>query len=67
LEKLNQHYEMFQTIQIIDTSEAEHLVLAVLIDGKPANAVPSEMLPPWFQHYLPSITQKIRAGEPKSY
>jgi len=67
LEKLNQHYEMFQTIQIIDTSEAEHLVLAVLIDGNPANAVPSEMLPPWFQHCLPSITQKIRAGEPKSY
>lgn len=30
LEKLNEHYEIFQTVQIIDTSEAEHLVLAVL-------------------------------------
>ncbi len=29
LEKLNQHYEMFQSVQIIDTSEAEHIVLAV--------------------------------------
>jgi hypothetical protein len=64
---LNQHYEMFQTVQIIDTSEAEHAVLAVLADGKPANAVPSKMLPSWFQHHLPSITQKIRDGEPKFF
>lgn len=56
---------MFQTVQIIDTSEAEHVVLAVLEDGKPAIAVPSEMLPIWFQHYLPSIIQKIRHEEPK--
>ncbi|WP_315824641.1 zeta toxin family protein [Paraflavitalea speifideaquila] len=67
LEKLNEHYEMFQTVQIIDTSEAEHVVLAVLEEGKPANAVPSEMLPLWFQQYLPSITQKIKAGEPRFY
>lgn len=65
LEKLNQHYEMFQTVQIIDTSEAEHLVLAVLENGKSANAVPAEILPHWFQHYLPSITKKIRDREPK--
>ena len=65
LEKLNQHYEMFQSVQIIDTSEAEHIVLAVLEEGKPANAVPAEILPSWFQQYLPSITQKIRDGEPK--
>jgi predicted ABC-type ATPase len=67
LEKLNEHYGMFQTVQIIDTSEAEHVVLTVLEDGKPANAVPSEMLPSWFHQYLPSITQKIRAEEPKFY
>ncbi|HEY4288162.1 MAG TPA: zeta toxin family protein [Puia sp.] len=65
LEKLNQHYEMFQTVQIIDTSEAEHIVLAVLEDGKPANAVPSETLPSWFKHHLPFIIQKIRGWEPK--
>jgi predicted ABC-type ATPase len=63
LEKLNEHYGMFQTVQIIDTSEAEHVVLTVLEDGKPANAVASEMLPTWFHHYLPSITQKIRTEE----
>jgi hypothetical protein len=58
---------MFQTVQIIDTSEAEHVVLAVLEDSRPANAVPSEMLLQWFQHYLPYITQKLRDGEPKFY
>ncbi|HEX9513242.1 MAG TPA: zeta toxin family protein [Puia sp.] len=67
LKKLNQHYSLFQTVQIIDTSEAEHVVLAVFEDGKPANAVPSEMLPAWFQTYLSTIVQKIRNGEPKFY
>jgi len=65
LEKLNEHYEMFQSVQIIDSSETEHIVLAVLEDGKPAIAVPSKMLPLWFQRYLPSVTQKIRKAEPK--
>jgi predicted ABC-type ATPase len=67
LEKLNQHYEMFQSVRIIDTSEAEHVVLAVLEDGKSANTLPIEMLPQWFQQCLPSIIQKIRDGEPKFY
>lgn len=60
LEKLNEHYEMFQTVQIIDSSEAEHAVLVVLEDGKPTNAILPAMLPSWFQQHLPSITQKIR-------
>ena len=45
--------------------DGDKLFVAVLEDGKPTNAVPSEMLPLWFQHYLPSITQKIRDAEPK--
>lgn len=53
---------MFQTVQIIDTS-AKHLVLAVLEEGKPVNGIPPEVLPHWFQHYLPSITQKIKDRE----
>lgn len=66
LEKLNEHYEMFQTVHIIDTSEAEHVVLVVLEEGKPTNAVLSNMLPQWFQQYLPSITRKIHIAESKS-
>ncbi|MEJ7682654.1 MAG: zeta toxin family protein [Segetibacter sp.] len=33
LEKLNQHFEMFDTDQVIDTSETEHLVLATFTNG----------------------------------
>lgn len=61
LEKLNEHHEMFQTVNIIDTSEAEHVVLAVLENGTPTSALPFEMLPQWFKRYLPSITAKIKA------
>jgi predicted ABC-type ATPase len=65
LEKLDQHYGLFHSVHIIDTSETEHLVLAVLSLGEPSIAVPSDMLPNWFVRYLPSITQKIREKEPK--
>jgi hypothetical protein len=58
---------MFQTVQIIDTSGAEHIVLTVLEDGKPAIAIPSELLPLWFHRYLPAIVQKVRDGESKFY
>jgi predicted ABC-type ATPase len=60
LEKLNLHYGMFQTVQIIDTSEAEHLVLSVIENGIPAVALPFEELPAWFQDGLPSIAERIR-------
>lgn len=63
LEKLNQHYGLFQTVQIIDTSEAEHIVLVVIANGSPTNVVPSARLPDWFQGYLPSIVQKIKDVE----
>ena len=66
LEKLNQHYDMFQTVQAIDTSEAEHIVLAVIENGASVIAVPSAKLPRWFQDHLPSITQKIQDTEIKA-
>jgi predicted ABC-type ATPase len=63
LEKLNQHYDLFQTVQIIDTSEAEHQVLAVFYQGDPVLAIPSLQLPNWFLNYLPSLTGKIKVME----
>jgi predicted ABC-type ATPase len=59
LEKLNQHYSMFDTVQIIDTSESEHIVLAVLERGNVIHALKSAMLPSWFHIYLPNIVGKI--------
>lgn len=65
LEKLDQHHGLFHSVQIVDTSETDHLVLALLENGEPALAVPSEMLPDWFRSNLPTITHKIRDKEPK--
>ena len=59
LEKLNQHYGLFQTVQIIDTSEAEHRVLVVLNQAHPVLAIPSHELPDWFRIKLPAITNLI--------
>jgi predicted ABC-type ATPase len=60
LEKLNQHYAIFQTIQVIDTSEAEHVVLTVIEKGMPTIAVEFDELPTWFHSSLPAIAQKIQ-------
>jgi predicted ABC-type ATPase len=65
LEKLNQHYGMFQTVQVIDTSEAEHIVLAVIENDATINAVPLAKIPSWFREHLPAITQKIKNAESK--
>jgi predicted ABC-type ATPase len=64
LNKLNQHFSLFDTVQIIDTSEAEHRVLAVFNNGEPSLALPSDILPVWFRDYLPTLAQKIRDNEP---
>jgi predicted ABC-type ATPase len=65
LAKLDQHFGLFHSVHIIDASESEHLVLAVLSLGTRSIAVPSDLLPNWFVSYLPLITQKIRDHEPK--
>lgn len=59
LEKLNIHYEMFNSVQIIDTSENKHKVLCVLKNGETSNAIAVTLLPFWFHQYLPSITKRI--------
>lgn len=63
LEMLDKHFRMFNSVTIIDTSEAEHTLLAILNDGKPSHAVPSDMLPGWFRHQLSIITSCISDSE----
>ena len=63
LEKLNKHYEVFRSAQIIDTSESEHTVLAIFDKGQPALAVPASGLPNWFRNYLPDLALKIEEEE----
>jgi hypothetical protein len=44
-----------------------HKPAATMLIPVQLNAVPSEMLPRWFQQYLPAITKKIQDGEPGFY
>lgn len=59
LQKLNEHYGMFDTVQIVDTSELEHKVLVVLKNGNVESSVSFPELPEWFRADLPNILRKI--------
>jgi len=50
---------MFDTVQMVDTSELEHKVLVVLKNGNVESSVPFPELPPWFKDGLPNVLQKI--------
>lgn len=63
LEKLDQYYEMFDTVQIMDTTEIEHQLLVVFEDNAPVFARSNGSLPEWFTTYLPQITDRIRDVE----
>ncbi|HVI44051.1 MAG TPA: zeta toxin family protein [Chitinophaga sp.] len=63
LEKLNIYYSLFDKLEIIDTSETNHVSLAIFQNGNPQNHLPSASLPEWFQNYLPSLVNKIKAKE----
>ncbi len=60
LQKLNEHCGMFDTLQIVDTSELEHKVLVVLKNGEVESSVSFPELPEWFKADLPHLVQKIR-------
>lgn len=59
LEKLNKHYGMFHTVQIIDTSEIPPILLVQLNNSIPIEYLPKNSIPDWFKKYLPSIFSKI--------
>jgi predicted ABC-type ATPase len=63
LEKLNQHYGLFHSVKIIDSSKARHIVLTIFDKGQPSLAIPSQDLPRWFRNDLPDITHKIEEEE----
>jgi predicted ABC-type ATPase len=58
LQKLNEHYGIFHTVQIVDTSEFEHKVLTVIKNGDVISSVSLEELPEWFKADLPNILLK---------
>jgi predicted ABC-type ATPase len=63
LEKLDLHFAMFDSVQIVDTSEAEHKVICVLSNKDVVSAIDTVSLPDWFRDNLKIITAKISRKE----
>ena len=60
LEKLNLHFDMFDTLQIVDTSETTPKVLCLLENNQIVSCVRISVLPEWFTTYLPRLIEKIK-------
>lgn len=60
LEKLNKHFALFDTLQIIDTSETRHIKLATYREGVLAFSISYDQLPAWFSKYLPKLAEQIK-------
>ncbi len=58
LQKLEQHLDAVNNIQIIDTT-GEHILLANFINGNVRSAASSNKLPSWFITYLPTLVRAI--------
>lgn len=63
LEKLQQHIDLIDNLQIIDTSEANHKILASFLNGEAFSTVRPADLPDWFTNFLPGLAQKIINSE----
>lgn len=59
LEKLNQHYKVLDTLEIIDTSESNHVLLVQLKNDKMVYCLGLDQLPRWFIKYLTNLTAII--------
>ena len=59
LEKLNQHYKVLDTLEIIDTSESNHVLLAQIKNDKIIYCLSLDELPQWFIKYLTNLTALI--------
>lgn len=64
LEKLNKHYKILHTLEIIDTSESNHVLLTQLINDEIAYSVSPDQLPQWFIKYLTNLTALIKKLRP---
>lgn len=59
LQQLNKHFNLFDRLQVVDTSEVEHKMLAIFSLGKVETSVDFSELPQWFVSYLPSLAEII--------
>lgn len=59
LNMLNRYYDSIDDLKIIDTSEAEHITLAVFKNGKPVSSLSLNELPEWFTNGLPALNKAL--------
>lgn len=59
LEMLNEHYQLLDHLQIVDTSEFLPKPLASFRSENLVSSVKANELPKWFSKYLPLLTAKI--------
>lgn len=57
--KLDEHFDIIDDLQIVDTSETQHKILLRLSRDEIASSVPIQELPPWFTSYLPVLTRSV--------
>lgn len=60
LEKLNKYYPLFDYIQIIDTSDLNHILIASINSGIKEFAVSYKNLPWWFLKFMPQISELLK-------
>ncbi len=61
LEKLNKYFGILDNLDIIDTSETEHILLATFSKGEVIFCLPLSKMPQWFSLQLPLLVEKIKS------
>ncbi|GGH08859.1 hypothetical protein FAZ19_02395 [Sphingobacterium alkalisoli] len=59
LHQVNDRYQLFNTLKVIDTSELEHKDLVFILDGKVVEALDISQQPSWLINYMPNIARLI--------
>jgi predicted ABC-type ATPase len=60
LEKLNEHFGMFDSVKVVDTSSTEHITIVIAANGIILSALPRSILPQWFVQFLPNMAEQIK-------
>jgi predicted ABC-type ATPase len=60
LEKLNINYEIFDSLQIVDTSDTNPKVLCLLENNIISSCVEYSDLPDWFKGHLTFLSERIQ-------
>lgn len=61
LEKLDKYFPIFNSLEIIDTSISEFLIICNLENGEVVSSLKNNLIPEWFTENLPNISKIISA------